>query len=408
MSALTEVERNALRRLRISDEVIDRHSIEHLTAEEAYARYGIPAHGPGTAFKYFPLPNCVPRSELTVRLRLTKPILGDDGRPVKYLAPRGPKSHVYFAQCLPDWVSNPSTPVFIVEAEKSALAVLTWAETHRHPLIVVGLAGCYGWRGKAADGEKGTLGDLNVCKGRIVFICFDANQTTNSSVWLALHRLAEELLRLGARKVLLLTVPAESVSINGPDDLLGSKDGEEKFFEMLTSPEVFGAERSLGEEAEPAAQLSIPDMPEAVLGDTRLGEICRRRMLSAGFPVALAWLPLLCGAGTKVPLSGMPTNLYVAVVAPSGSGKSESIKRAFDIMGVEEPIRQKLMAGSAEGLFANLEDAKGEFRVISVDEMAHLMKKATIEHASFPYVLNRSYSEVRHELIVARGKRVRR
>lgn len=64
------------------------------------------------------------------------------------------------------------------------------------------------------------------------------------------------------------------------------------------------------------------------------------------------------------------------------------------------------MAGSAEGLFAKLEGANGEPRLLSVDELAHLLAKAKIDNASFPFVLNRGYYSTQFDLTIAHGKKI--
>ncbi len=151
--------------------------------------------------------------------------------------------------------------------------------------------------------------------------------------------------------------------------------------------------------------LTIPDMPEAVL-DGRLGELCKNRLLSHGFPVAYGYTALVTGAGTLVPpTSGVPTNTFCALVGPVGSGKSQSIECSNALLGLRAPQLQSVMAGSAEGLAANLENAAGDGRLISVDELAHLFLKATIDKASFPSILNRAYSKTEFDIIIRRGKK---
>ena len=64
------------------------------------------------------------------------------------------------------------------------------------------------------------------------------------------------------------------------------------------------------------------------------------------------------------------------------------------------------MAGSAEGLMSMLDRAEGEARLVFPDELGHLLDKASIERASFPYVLNRSYYESAYDLTVAGRKKI--
>jgi hypothetical protein len=157
--------------------------------------------------------------------------------------------------------------------------------------------------------------------------------------------------------------------------------------------------------ADAARILNVPDMPEAVL-DGRLGEICSRRLLSLGFPIAYAWPALVAVAGSLVPTCQSRTNLFVALVGDIATGKSSTIRLAFSVLGVEAPMRHDLMAGSAEGLMERLGDANGEARIVSVDELKHLLSKSKIDNASFPTVLNRAFYDTAFELVAARGRRL--
>jgi hypothetical protein len=152
--------------------------------------------------------------------------------------------------------------------------------------------------------------------------------------------------------------------------------------------------------------LTVPDMPEEVL-DGYLGMLCEERLVARGFPVAYAWPALVTAAGTLVPPTpGVPTNLFCALVGIVGSGKTQCIENAIALLGLSEPRLQPVMAGSAEGLLANLEHAGGDGRLISVDELAHLLLKATIDKASFPSLLNRAFSKTEFDLIMRRGQKV--
>jgi hypothetical protein len=151
--------------------------------------------------------------------------------------------------------------------------------------------------------------------------------------------------------------------------------------------------------------LKIAEMPEAVL-DGRLGEICQQQLVGSGCPIAYAWPAILAVAGTRTPQTSVRSNLFVTLVGPIGSGKSVTIHRALAVLGVKAPVLQKQMAGSAEGLAARLADANGSPRLLFVDEVAHLMAKARIDNASFPYILNVAYYSTEFDLTIARGKQI--
>jgi hypothetical protein len=143
------------------------------------------------------------------------------------------------------------------------------------------------------------------------------------------------------------------------------------------------------------ADAGIKDMPESVL-DGWLGQICKSRMLEH-FPVAYAWTALMTIASAMVPVDptrpGMRCNLFGCPVGPIHSGKSEAIKHAKLLLGIQSPPLLDLMAGSAEMLTSAVADANGRPRLYSTDELGHLLEKAQIQNSSFVYLLNRAFYE---------------
>ncbi len=157
-------------------------------------------------------------------------------------------------------------------------------------------------------------------------------------------------------------------------------------------------------QAKPAILTSIADMSAEVL-DGRLGEICQRRM--GRFPIAYAWLALVTVAGALIERpnsSPLRTNLFCGLVGPVDSGKSQAIECSLQALGLEKPRLQDVMSGSGEGLLAKLSGANGEARLVSPDELGHLLSKAHIENASFPFILNRAYYYTSFEQVSARSK----
>ncbi len=160
--------------------------------------------------------------------------------------------------------------------------------------------------------------------------------------------------------------------------------------ESNEEPSVGTVESSDVPQGNPAV-LSIADMSAEVL-DGRLGEICQRRL--ARFPIAYAWLSLVTVAGALIERqnsSPLRTNLFCGLVGPVDSGKSQAIECSVGALGLKKPRLQNVMSGSAEGLLAKLSDARRAARLVSPDELGHLLSKSHIENASFPFVLNRAY-----------------
>ena len=149
--------------------------------------------------------------------------------------------------------------------------------------------------------------------------------------------------------------------------------------------------------------LTIPDMSEDVL-DGRLGDICQARM--SGLPLSYAWVSLVAVGGTMVPVSPhVRTNLFTCNVGPIGTGKSQAIERALGTLGLGKPQLENTLAGSFEGLSEKL-DVGGDARLLSPDELGHLLTKAKIDGASFPFVLNSAYYKDEFDVTAARGKKI--
>ena len=255
MSALRTDDLQTFWRLSIPQSLVERARIERVDCAEAFDRFGVNTHGDGgIVIPYYTLPNGQPSQRVSCRVRLDNPKRGENGKAQKYASAYGDKRHLYIPPVDSKWTEDTSTPVIFVEAEKSALAILRWAEEHGRPLIPVALGGCYGWSGKtgiktAADGERieehGPLSDLAIAGKRRAYVAFDSNVSTKKEVYLAREKFIEVLLSLGC-DVRVLELPA-SEAINGPDDLLGSKDGDTKFFELFEAAEKRSSPSADGE-----------------------------------------------------------------------------------------------------------------------------------------------------------------
>ncbi len=153
----------------------------------------------------------------------------------------------------------------------------------------------------------------------------------------------------------------------------------------------------------PADPGVLLDMPADVL-DGRLGELYVRCMM-LHFPVAYGWPALVTAASALVPhrTENRRFNLYCALVGPYHSGKSQAIQWAQNLLRIESPTLLDVMAGSAEGLIRKCKDTAGNPRLFSPDELGHLLEKARIQHASFPFVLNRAFYSDRFEVLMGRG-----
>lgn len=410
MSALSESEKQVLRQLTISDMVINAAGIEHVTAQETEQRFGIKLDAEvdsGIVFPYYPLPNGkADRSPLTFRIRQHK-----SGKDRKYLCPPGPKRHLYFAPCHAAWIRDKSTPVVIVESEKAALAGLRYGWDHDEPTIWIALGGVYGWlgtigktltpEGERVD-EKGALADLEICRGRTVYVFFDANVEKKPAVYTARKRLAKALLaEFHAKEVFYVNFPdGLPDTINGPDDFLGLRGDTE--FARLFRHHTIHVHGEVSEDS--ASLLEIADLPEDCL-DGKLGEICHEHMKD--FCRAYAWPALLTAASNLVTdrRDGVRTNLYTVLVGPVHTGKTQSIERAKKLLRLWPTSLIDAFTGSGEQFVKLCADAAGNPRLFCPDEMAHVMEKMQIDRSSLAFILTRAFNQDYFQVTQSKAKK---
>jgi hypothetical protein len=162
-------------------------------------------------------------------------------------------------------------------------------------------------------------------------------------------------------------------------------------------------------------------LPVKVLASTRLQDIYNTDFDDYGWPLPLALPALVTAASVVVP--PMPrqeglvlgddamTNLYTALIADVGAGKSQVIEWAARAIGIyEPPVGQHYFEGkfgSAEQMLKSLHRKQSVFTskaaLINPDEWAHLFAKAAIPDASFPTVLTTAFYR-RNQIVTIGGQ----
>jgi hypothetical protein len=153
-------------------------------------------------------------------------------------------------------------------------------------------------------------------------------------------------------------------------------------------------------------RVKVDDMPENILHG-RLGDWVRSRM--SDLPRAYAWPAILAAASCRLaPMPGNKsrTNLYVALVGPTYSGKTEAQKRASYLVGLPDDIVTLEGFGSAEGMLEKIGERGGSPYLWMVDELSHVMGKANIRGASFYKVLNIIFSHSKYNITVEKRKAI--
>ena len=227
---LTESDLAAFAKLKIPASLLADAGVRRVSDAEARTDFGISGSPSkdlsGVIFPYFSPVTC---RRTTCRLRRDHPeVDAETGKPKnKYLAPFGDGRHLFFPPGAFEKLKDPDTIIVLVEAEKSSLALTASAQRTGTNILALGLGGCWGWRGRigkaeSTDGSRvdvlGPLPDLDVCKGRKVYVCLDANVTGNPKVRQAekalVTFLAEHECDVHIRHVPHLD------GVNGPDDLI--------------------------------------------------------------------------------------------------------------------------------------------------------------------------------------------
>jgi len=169
----------------------------------------------------------------TVRqLRPDKPPIGKDGKPIKYLFPKGSGGLIGIAPGFEQHQKDPRIPVLLVEGTKQLLATASCISEESPIAVPFGIAGCCGWSEKDEDGNSRPSRDLDhmQLKDREVLVAFDADIDTNYNVYSAAKRLQDHLLTVRlAKSVRFLTIPGEGKE--GMDDLLSA--AEPRFRKMV-------------------------------------------------------------------------------------------------------------------------------------------------------------------------------
>jgi uncharacterized protein (DUF927 family) len=215
--------------------------VQRVTDGEAREKYGIT--GPATSdmsgivFPYF---SVATGARVTARLRRDNPEIEDGKEKNKYVSAYGDHKHLFFPPDAADKLQDPGTPIVLVEAEKSALALTAWTERTGWKLLAVATGGCWGWRGRIGKvenaygervDEKGPISDLSCCDGRKVYLLLDANVATNHKVQQARAALTRELKKRNS-EVLLCNLPTLD-GVNGPDDYI-AVCGDEAMAKVFT------------------------------------------------------------------------------------------------------------------------------------------------------------------------------
>lgn len=136
------------------------------------------------------------------------PPLDENGKPIKYLFPKG--ARVPFHKLRDE---DDTSPIAIIEGTKQSYAGLSYAPAN---MAVYAESGCWGWK----------HADLSVVDGRDVFLVLDADVDTNPDVYAAAEAMTKALKLNGAKSVHY--VPTTGTDKDGLDDALAALPEERR------------------------------------------------------------------------------------------------------------------------------------------------------------------------------------
>lgn len=136
-----------------------------------------------------------------------------DGKVLKYESPAGQAPRLDIHPYIAENIRDPHKELWITEGAKKADSAIV------RGLTCIDLAGVWNWRGRNKHGGITELADWeNVAlKHRTIYIAFDSDVMQKREVLTALKRLAQFLLRRGARSVLPVIIPGGKNKV-GLDD----------------------------------------------------------------------------------------------------------------------------------------------------------------------------------------------
>jgi hypothetical protein len=197
------------------------HDLENLS-ESGLTRATIRSNGLRTenGALVFPYRDLDGNTNCFFRRRPHKPVVGPNGKPIKYLQPKGSPLRAYFPVASLKKLRDRTSPIYITEGEKKALAL------SQLDLAAVGIGGI--WCGCKKDTEQ-LIDDIATLplKDRVVYVVFDhdAKASTRHEADFARTRLARALKAKGAGEVYNVELPegrgpeGEQVKL-GVDDFL--------------------------------------------------------------------------------------------------------------------------------------------------------------------------------------------
>jgi hypothetical protein len=379
-------------RFRIGAALVAAAQIRRVTdAEARHAGFSLAIHAAADlSGLVFPYLNPLSGHAATSRLRRDRPERDGAGKVEnKYVSPFGDNRHLYFPPGSQKFLADPSVPVMMAEAEKTALALAALAERCGRRMLIVATGGCWGWEGKVGleqgpdPGERsekrGPLPDFGLVTwpGRPTLIAFDSNVATNPKVQQARRALSGYLDELHA-DVRWIDIP-QLQDVNGPDDYLAVA-GDQAMLALL--------ERGARPVVSLASDCAEPDAPPLFPRQAWRGVFERYRAAVSGKSEAaeayhFVALWSVCGAALErkiwIPyFHKVYPNTYLVCIGPTADHKTSAERLA---VAQAEAAGQRTIrgGGSGEGIAEELQPGPC---LVFMEEISTLLRAQRWEGAT--------------------------
>jgi putative DNA primase/helicase len=215
---------------------------------------------------------CIPYADVNGdvafrRLRPDNPPTSQ-GKPKKYLQPKGMPLRAYFPAGVRNSIRNIEQPLIITEGEFKAACAL------QHGFSCISIPGVDCWHLKKSAGLLPDLASIE-WSGRKVYIAFDSDAVTNPAVLNNECMLAATLATRGAVVKIVRLPPLSDGAKVGLDDFLAANGASvlAKLLEVAEDPEPVAP----GELKSPAGELDPGNEARAFLDESRLDGVYRLR-----------------------------------------------------------------------------------------------------------------------------------
>ncbi|HEY8450486.1 MAG TPA: DUF3854 domain-containing protein, partial [Bacillota bacterium] len=276
-------------------------------------------------------------------------------KPAKYLSRPRAGNRLYIPPTLPPGTLEGTGALVLTEGEFKALRAC------EEGIPCIATAGIWSWKTRGPNGERldddeGLLPDFDRIRWadrELVVLVFDSDITPNHPGYPAYRRLAAQLVRRGARRVKILTLPTDGKSKVGLDDFLATHSADD-FWRLVEAAPDFQVKRvgsyAISRGRIVRERLTKDGLIEEVLGHftARIveevveddgAERVRRFVIEGELPDGRP-LPTVAVAASEFAGMGWVTREWgTRAIVTAGSSVKDALREAIQHLSGEPPVR---------------------------------------------------------------------